>query len=333
MSMAAKPVADQVKDLNNSTAIMDKNSVKSKIKELKKAYKNRDRQRLYDLSDDFSEIDGALGYDSKEDLLKEWERLNNEINTNGASNLNIAKLKNNEAKLGIINYRGIIHEAANASSYEDHHILEKQDKDRKSVLLIAGSAAALTAVIASVGVANKIKNDNSRNISNGTTTGVTTLDSTTAINTSSETINEVYESTKNNSVNGYTLESINIDYSSPTRETTSKDDRENGSYVTPDATISTIRNTTPNDEVTVIVEPTFETEPVSYETSAIPTNVDGVIIDDNNDPVPTTSYIEPTGTDPLPVEPSHETISLEDLMEDYSHSEVTKGKAKVLSLR
>jgi hypothetical protein len=338
MTQAVKPKdvldREQVEELNKSTSIMNKKVVKSKIKELKKAYRNKDRQKLFDLSDEFYDIDLALGMDSKNVLLEDLEDYNNEINKNGASALNVAKIKNTEAKLGIINYKDIIHEAAHASAYEDFRILNKKKKETREILILCGTVATLGVLSIAVGVANKVRNEKD-SLNKGTTTTSTLSNNTTGVST--ETLNEVYESTTNTTVsnkNGYAIESINIDYSSPTRETTSKDDRENGSYVTPDATISTIRETTPNDEVTVIAEPTFaETEPVSYETSAIPTNVDGVIVDDNNDPVPTTSYIEPTGTDPLPIEPSHETISLDELMEEYDYSEARKGKAKVLSLR
>lgn len=322
---------DQIKELDKNTLLMDKAYVKSKIKALKKAYNRKDRTALYNLSDEFYDIDQALGVDDKESLQEQLAK-ETEERKKGATGIRVAKEKNTMAKLGIIDYKNIIHEAAIASSYEDYRILNKQKKDRREFIIIGGVVGALGLGSLAGYIGNNVRGN--KVTTNGTTTTLeNTLNNTTTSNVSQSTINEVYESTKNTS--GYAIESINIDYSSPTRATTvANEDIDDGSYVSPNATVSTIRETTPNDEVTVIVEPTVpETEPVSYETSAIPTNESGVIVDDNNDPVPTTSYIEPTGTDPLPIEPSHETLSWDELMEDSEYTEVTKGKAKVLSLR
>ena len=246
-------------------------------------------------------------------------------------------------------------------------IFKNMNQDTKNKILAGGIVASIGAVIFGSYFAGKLTERNKNNYTNTTNT-ISSIDGTTVSNVT----NNVAETTKSTGEN-YTIESLDVNYSSPTRETTVFDEEYNysdgGSYVTPDATITTIRPTTDPNTVTVIETPTdinvtegttitegttsneAQTESTTVETSTIPTNTSGVIVDDNNDPVPTTSYIEPTGSDPLPVEPTHETLSWEELYEDCEYTEVVevpvetvdpndpanvrefKGKAKVLSLR
>lgn len=109
------------------------------------------------------------------------------------------------------------------------------------------------------------------------------------------------------STGDYVLETLNPDYSAPTRETTSADSNNIGttSITNANTVIQTVNETTPNSEVIVIEKPTIQTQgPVSYETSAIETDINGT------QPGWTEPEIKPSGTDPLPVEPTKITVNI-----------------------
>lgn len=329
-----------VEAYDRSTEIMNKKNVKVLIKDLEKAYNYKDRQRLFqELSPAARKVCECLGDNSKETILVEKKTQENVIKKDGATKLNVALLKNTNAKLGIYKYKPILKEAATATSYEDLYLLDKRTSKKKGILIVAGTFAILAAAITGAILINKTKGKASKKeLINGNTTTTSTLDGDVTSTLSQESTNEAYEtSAVNNDINDeYTIETINIDYSSPTRETTTSNNNENNnSNNSINSTVTPIRETTPNDAVTVISNPTNHSETASYETSAIPTNSDGEKTDGNGKPVETT-YIVPTGTDELPIEPSKETISLEELYGETDNDQVAKknviekGKAKVL---
>lgn len=330
----------EVERLKESTSIMDKKRVKIKIKELEYAVKSRkdeaERQKIQVLSDDFEKIYECLkeGEESltKESLMDKRIKLLGEIKTHGADSLNVAKLNNNKAKIDIIKYEPIIREAAKSSASDDYRVLDKYTANKKTGLFTAVVAGVLVIGIVAAGFMNKVKEKFKANTNNTTTAATTLNDSSTTTTTKGTTL---ATTTK------YDLETVTVDYSSPTRdlEATNADgyfiDPDTGEVNEPDVTYEDLRPTTPYEEVEVISDPSVSDtiETVSYETTVVtqPTDTQGTVAE-------TTEYTAPTGTDPLPIEPTVVTVDLyadSEYKEDNTTKEnhKTKQNRKVLVLK
>lgn len=297
----------EIKKLNEATEKMNEKSVRIKIKELRDAYHKNETAKLDFLADEFKEINDCLGNDSKETLILEKEKLQTHIEKDGANNLNIAKLKNCEAKLGIIDYKSIIKEAAgrNMSNNKDNYnyrTLDNQDGRKLRNRVLFGATLSIAAIIGIAGIASSC---NKKNNVNETTTGSETISS---IDQTTETI------TVTTSTGDYVVETVDPNYSSPTRETTDPSNNSNtnnggnsgnSGNNDIDATTSSIRNTTPNNQVTVISQPTSPTtQPVSNETTTVQTDINGT------QPGATEPEVKPSGKDTLPVEPTKITVDV-----------------------
>lgn len=195
----------------------------------------------------------------------------------------------------------------------------------KKIAITGGTVAAIATLIMGVAAANKSCNKSEKVVATTTTSTLGTTTASTTLSTS--------ESTKNTTK--YSVETLDIDYSSPTRSSDEieyfNEYGEDGEYIIPDDTITVLRETTPPDTVTVLEEGTFDfepTEPVSYETTAVETNVEGVRVDDHGEVEETTTYIEPTGNDTLPVEPTNQTIDLSALCIEPKYGKVLSLKLR-----
>lgn len=316
-----------VKAVKDSTNIINKDKVKYKLKELELAYKHNDRARLYALSEYFDGVNGCMGEVTKEELQESLKNLKKEAEKNGTTPLNTARQENISAKLSLIKYKPLIVEAANYGDNNDYARLDKRLTDRRTGVIIGVAITTVLGLLSACGIKNNIDNKTTKPTTTNSTTTTSTSDTEVTATYSSEDIKEVYESTNE----GYSVETLDIDYSSPTRETTIYTDATGGTYVDTNrsgsktSTTKSIRPTTKKDQVDVISKPTNSSDPLTYETTAVETNKDGVKVDGNGDTVPTTSHIEPKGSDTLPVEPTKKTLSQEELM-----GETTKAAVKVL---
>ena len=322
-----------VESVRNSIKTINKEEVKHRLKELELAYKYNDVRRLYDLSDYFTAVNSCLGNETRDQLLESLKSIKLDILKQGETPLNIAKRDYINAKLAIIKYRQIIIEAANYGNNNNYEFLYKRLKDKRDGIITGVAIASVVGLLSACGVKNSI--DNKNTTATTTTSGITSTSTSDTDATStydSEDINSVYESTNE----GYSIETLDIDYSSPTRETTIYTDATGGSYVDTNrkdnktSTTRSVRPTTRKDQVDVISKPTNSSDPLTYETTAVETNNDGVKVDNNGETVPTTSYIKPTGTDPLPIEPTKKTLSQEELMGETKVTEAPKTGVKVL---
>ena len=187
-------------------------------------------------------------------------------------------------------------------------------------IVTIGTIGTIAALIIGVGAAKSCNKSGKKTLSSDSSTTVSsTLEATTNKTTLSESSTSA--STK------YSLESIDSNYSSPTRDP--KETNESG-FVTNEYgeygdssgdVIEVLRETTPNDYVEVIVEPTASLEPTESfpEGTTTPTKETDI----NGTVEETTTYIEPTGTDPLPIEPTVVTI---DLLADSEYKESNNAK-------
>ena len=336
-----KKVKSEKELLDEATKVMNKKAVKVKIKELESAVKSKndpaEQAKIEVLNQDFKKIYDCLkdGEESlsKEGLLEKRAKIITSIKLNGADGLNVAKFNNNNAKLGIIKYKDIIREAATSTPTDTYPILDKKTTNRKMGILTGIVAGALVIGITAVGICNKIKSKINSKVNTTQTTTTSTLgDSSTTTTTKGTTL---ATTTK------YDLETVNVDYSSPTRdlEATNADgyfiDPDTGEVNEPDVTYEDLRPTTPYEEVEVISDPSVSDtiETVSYETTVVtqPTDTQGTVAE-------TTEYTAPTGTDPLPIEPTVVTVDLyadSEYKEDNTTKEnhKTKQNRKVLVLK
>ena len=307
-----------VEQFNASTEKMDKKNLKHMLKDLETAYKKADRKKLFELSTYFKEVSDCLGDDEETVLKENLDSINAEIEKNGASALNIARAKNTKAKLSIVKYRPQIKEASEFVDY-NYPVLSKKMTDRRSILLVGGSLITMFGLMAGCTIKNKIDESSDTSL-----TSTSAIYSTTEGETS-EYSSETVDTTV--STSDYSLQTLDVDYSSPTRNTNTSSGNNggngSGNKGTTDPTIKNVNPTHNPTDVSVVSTSTAgtttgtttttagtTTEPT--QTSAIPTNSNGQKVDDNGEPVQTT-YIEPTGTDPLPVEPTKVTLSDDDL--------------------
>ncbi|MBR2997963.1 MAG: hypothetical protein IKF37_02665 [Bacilli bacterium] len=337
-----KKVKSEKELLDEATKVMNKKAVKVKIKELESAVKSKndpaEQAKIEVLNQDFKKIYDCLkdGEESlsKEGLLEKRAKIITSIKLNGADGLNVAKFNNNNAKLGIIKYKEIIREAATSTPTDSYPILDKKTANRKMGLFTGIVAGALIIGITAVGICNKIKSKINSKVNTTQTTTTSTLTGTTT------TTNTPTTNTK------YSMESLDVDYSSPTRDLNETNGE--GYFTNPDGeygdaadvTIEELRDTTPYDYVETIyseedIEDTIET--VSYETTVVtqPTDTQGTVAE-------TTEYTAPTGTDPLPIEPTVVTVDLyadseykedNNTKQNSKQNNQTKQNRKVLALR
>ena len=331
-------VKSQKELLDEATKVMNKKAVKVKIKELESAVKSKndtaEQAKIGVLNQDFKKIYDCLkdGEESltKEGLLEKRAKIITSIKLNGADGISVARFNNNNAKLGIIKYIDIIREAATSTPTDSYPILDKKTAKRKMGIFTGIVAGALVIGITAVGICNKIKNKINSKVKNTPTTVTSTLTGTTTTNNTPTT------NTK------YSMESLNVDYSSPTRDLSETNGE--GYFTNPDGeygdaadvTIEELRDTTPYDYVEIIyseedIEDTYET--AAYETTTVtkPTDVQGTVAE-------TTAYTEPTGTETLPIEPTIVTVNLNEGAEykednNAKQNSKTKQNRKVLALR
>lgn len=298
----------EIAKLEEDTKIMNKETVLNKISELKTAYRNGDKKKLEALTVDFKKIYACLGNTNRDVILEDINSIKMSMSQYGASALSIARLKNEEAKLGIVDYKAIIYEASERPSEEDlegqeyvYTELEKEENSNKRTgCAIIGGTAILVGALLIAGLGKGCNKKLNETTDLTTTTGITSeLDPTTSGFEPTETLETVGNTTTS-------LETVNDDYSSPTRETTdansNNNNGNNGRSNTTYATVGTTHNPT---ETSVIYKPTNPTtKPVSNETTTVQTDINGT------QPGHTEPEIKPTGNDTLPVEPTRVTVDV-----------------------
>ena len=173
----------------------------------------------------------------------------------------------------------------------------RQIENRNLITVAVSTTLAL--VLAGIGVSACNKKGDTASAPANTTTTTSVDASVEPTETADVTV----------STGDYVLETLNPDYVSETRETTGADEANTiGSSNTINGTVQSIKDTTPNGQVTVIENPTIQTqEPVSNETTEVtkPTDINGTVAE-------TTAYTEPKGTDELPIEPTKITVNVTD---------------------
>lgn len=183
----------------------------------------------------------------------------------------------------------------------------KLDGDKIISIATVGAIGALIVGVAASRSCNKAK-ENTTN-SEVSTTATSTFEATSATTTAS--------TSSTTSIN-YDLETVKVNYSSPTRDS---NETNNEGFVTneygdsPDVTYEVIRETTPYDYVEVIEEPTIPTTESFAETAEKieETTVPTKETDINGTVAETTTYIAPEGNDELPIEPTKVTIDISKL--------------------
>ena len=279
--------AAEIKSLEEATLTMDQRNVSWRIKELRIADHKGDQEKINSLIKDFKEIEKCLGDESR--ILLELQRDKfKAIKTKESDNaLNNAKLRNVEAKLGIIGYKSIIKEAARRPmrNIDDRTKVNPSVKNddgrnfRKKVL--AGGAVGLAAVIAmGAGISSCTKKGNF--VRETTSTSITQTNEPT-----SESTTETIAATES-----VTLETVDPNYSAPTRPTTESttETKGNGKKTTtkkstpvptkPGTVIKRLRKRTKNGKVIVLKKAT---------------------------PIPTQKPVKP-GSETL-IKPTHETVN------------------------
>ena len=303
-------VKSEVELLKESTETMNKKRVKIKIKELESAlkgdYRGRERAKVQLLNEDFEKIYACLKKDEdpleKAELLRKRETLRSNIKLNGATSLNVAKLNNNQAKLNIIKYEPIIREAATSTPSDAYPVLAQSTNKRRVTIFTGLAVGVLATAVAGFGILPKMIKKIQQSKGTTTTTIGTTLDgdATSTIYTE-DTIKESSETIM--STSDYSIETVNNDYVSPSY-TTNTDGYSNGNTGSGNATYETVGTTHNPTDVEVISTPsTTESTTAPAGTSAIPTDINGTQADQ------TEPEIKPTGTDPLPVEPTTVTVA------------------------
>ena len=294
-----KKVKADISGYESKVAFMKQFSAKET--ELKVAISKKDQEKLKELIEYFRNLNALLKQDSADCILQHIEQTNIAIKESGMTALKRAELDYYQAKLSLLEESDKIREAANMnlnSLFNGGNTPKKGfKKPRKRDLILLGGAMAggATIILAALG----LNSCTSKNNTPDATTTTTTLESTITGSTTG-----LSESTT--STGDYSVETINVDYSSPTRESTTEGEGyANGGNGGSDATYATIRPTTDPTSVSVISTPTNgTTESVSYETSAIPTDTNGTQAGW------TEPEVQPTGTDPLPVEPTRVTVDV-----------------------
>ncbi len=294
-----KKVKADISDYESKVAFMKQFSAKET--ELKVAISKKDQEKLKELIEYFRNLNALLKNDSADCILQQIEQTNIAIRESGMTALKRAELDYYQAKLSLLEESDKIREAANMnlnSLFNGGNTPKKGfKKSRKRDLIVLGGAMAggATMILAALG----LNSCTSKNNTPDATTTTTTLESTITGSTTG-----LSESTT--STGDYSVETVTVDYSSPTRESTTADSSNgNGGSGNADTTYETLRPTTDPTSTSVISTPTNGTaESVSYETSAIPTDINGT------QPGHTEPEVKPTGTDPLPVEPTRVTVDV-----------------------
>lgn len=261
----------EVKRLDEETLIMNKNSVKMQIKEFREAYHKKDSKKYNSLVENFKKILKCLGNESKELLEINKIAIKSNIVKEGASALNVAKLKNCEAKLGIIEYKQIIKEAAESHMRENENNnvktaqtnVNKSDNNTKKKVVACGAVAA--ALVVAMGAGVKKCSDKNAFVRQSDSTTITETNGTTTF------MEETTTNTTTTSTTDYTLETVGNGYTAETRETTGetsetkKDDKKSTTKTTtkktpaatkPGTKIKRLRKRTKNGKVIVLKKAT-----------------------------------------------------------------------------
>lgn len=296
----------QITNLEKANSIMDKPTLEKKLKEFDIAIKKGDYSNFSDLETYFKNVLECLGSDHRKKIEIDKNESALAIKESGVTALKLVEYKNADAKLEIYDYKERIEEAIKMikekSNFKENAEVKEERKFKKRDGLLLGGVFGLVALIAgtSLGVQG-CNNKNKDNSIKNTTSSITDTNSDESTTTLVVTT----------STGDYTVETVDPNYSSPTRETTNADSNSNSnnsnnngnSGVEPDATTSHIRNTTPNGHESVISAPTSPTtKPVSNETTTVQTDVNGT------QPGHTEPEVKPTGNDSLPVEPTRVTV-------------------------
>ena len=300
--------------IHGETLILNKTRVVNNIKALREAYHKNDVDTLNYLATEFKEIYDCLGDTSKEELELQKVELQKDIAKNGAGLLNVAKLKNCDAKLGFIKYKSIIKEAAGRPMKNENNtkIAYKADDKKLSNKIIVGGVVGMASIIA-MGAAISSCNKKNTVVNNTTTTGNTTTSTMEETSTMEVTV----------STGDYSVETVDPNYSSPTRETTTEntnDSKNNGKSngngnnkgsKDIDPTVKNLRKQTPKNKKTVISKATSPSHKKPTEKGTYHT-------DKNGTEATTTKYIKPTGNNKkkLPIQPSKKTLSPEEKQAD-----------------
>ena len=306
----------EIKQLEEATLTMDQRSVEMRIRELREADHRGNQERINSLIKDFKVIDKCLGDESKMLLEIKKEEFEAIKKKDSADALNNARLKNVEAKLGIIKYKSIIKEAAgrpmrnNINDRGNFNSNNRTNDDRREFTkkLLFGGAVGLAAIVAT-GVGVTKCNKKGAFVRDNNSTTITSTDGTTSFMEETSTM-EVTTSTGD-----YTLHTIE-GFSAPTRETTeevvngtNKDGKKVDNTKKTGATKQTkkLRETTPKNKKVVISKATNHSDEVNNSTSQIPTNKNGERTDKKKNPTP---EIKPTGNKgTLPIQPSKKKLT------------------------
>ena len=303
----------EIKQLEEATLTMDQRSVAMRIRELREADHKENQEKINSLIKDFKVIDKCLGDESKILLEIKKEEFEAIKKKDSADALNNARLKNIEAKLGIIKYKSIIKEAAgrpmrnNINDRGNFNSNNRANDDRREFTkkLLFGGAVGLAAIVAT-GVGVTKCNKKGAFVRDNNSTTITSTDGTTSFMEETSTM-EVTTSTGD-----YTLHTIE-GFSAPTRETTeevvngtNKDGKKVDNTKKTGETKQTkkLRETTPKNKKVVISKATNHSDKVN-STSHIPTDKNG----NRTDKKPT-QEIKPNGNKgTLPIQQSKKKLT------------------------
>ncbi len=294
----------KIKELDDQTLTMDQRSVAMRIRELREADHKGDQEKLNSLIKDFKVIEKCLGNESK--ILLELQRDN--LKKDNLDALNKAKLKNVEAKLSIIKYRSIIKEAARRPMRNDvnerGNIIKKQEERKINKKVLAGGVIGLAAAIAiGAGARSCRKNGTFAREETTTTNNTTTFMEETTVGET--TVNET----------GYSVETVDANYTAPTRETTTE------------TTVETNKDGSKKPTKTTKKTPTSTKPGTKIKRLRKRTKNGKVIVLKKATPIPTQKPVKP-GSNTLP-KPTKKTLSPEEKNAD----KVNKSEGKVLGLR
>ena len=312
--VATKTEKEEVATLEEETLLMNSTTVRRNIVEFSKAKRRNDVDSMYILREEFKKVLDCLGDDNRESLENKQKEIKSSIEKDGASALNIAKLKNTNAKLDIIEYKekmqeyvgnkeDLVRNMKNDNNYSNN-------KDRKlSKALLVGVIGAAGIIALSAMVKSCAKNKD-----NTISTGNTTTTVTGSISDEPTTTETIQVTT---STGDYSVETVDPNYSSPTRQTTDEEESKNNENnnnknnnkkgkkgVEPGATTKHLRPTSPKNKKITISKATSPSHKKPTEKGTYNTDVNGT------EAKHTQPKVKPTGNSgKLPVEPTKVTVN------------------------
>ena len=310
----------KIKKLEEDTLVMNKRNVIIKINEYKSALHKHDDSKLDAIAKDFRTILSCLGDESEQLLKINMAAIKSDIAKNGVNALNSAKSKNCEAKLGIIEYKSFMKEAAERPMRSENVRTNNQNpgntgnKNKSNRILVGGVLGVATAITLAAGISSCNKKNK-------------VADNTTTTNTITSTMEETSTMEVTVSTGDYTIETVDPDYTAPTiattestNGTTNKDGKTNGNGGNNgskdiDATTKQLRPTT-NPKKKKVIKQAQNKKTDKTKKKTYPTGKDGKVING------TKPEVAPTGNDkqtlPGGIEPTHITVNRKGMVLQYT---------------